>query len=61
VIEPYHNATDFQKFTVWLRIDHSVQGLRMRLDHFEEVRQFNRLHSRGRGGSLGPKALKTLS
>jgi len=45
VIEPYHNTTDFQKFTVWLRIDPGVRGLRMRLDHFEDVRQFDRLYT----------------
>jgi hypothetical protein len=51
----------FQNFMVWLRTDPSVQGLRTRLEHFEEVRQFDRLHGGRRGGSRGPKALKTLS
>jgi len=50
VIEHYHNPTDFQKFTVWLRVVPSVQGLRMRLDHFDEVRQFDRLRTAVRAG-----------
>ena len=53
MIEHYHNPTDFQKFTVWLRIVPSVQGLRMRLDHFDEVRQFDRLRTAVRAGVPG--------
>jgi hypothetical protein len=56
VIEQYHNPTDFQKFTVWLRIVPSVQGLRMRLDHFDEVRQFDRLRTALRAGVPGAES-----